>query len=361
MTVAGSAPPTTTQKMSTWNTIAGVDRSTRGADTPGRPRRSVHLLVVVVIAEPQPVARRRPRAAAFSRRRTPRRRRPSVNAAADTMIRCDPSSADGRRRARRTRRGRRSPPRCGRSRPPGRRRASARRAATRVAAGTSTVSTPTKPIVGDGLERLGIEPHAGAAEAGRIAERVELDGEGLGHGRILLRWRRGSRIGRRAGPGGGTTPRRTAGTTAGPRTAPARAGTELRQGRRLATGQPRPDARPEVGHQRDAGAAAAEGVGDAVLGPPDVRHPVEREPDVAAPGVLDPVAGELRMDLDEALVEDAPRSGRSTSAGTMPARRRSSGGPRTRASSRGSSSCRRTSGPWARARVPGPRGVARSR
>ena len=104
-----------------------------------------------------------------------------------------------------------------------------------------------------------------------------------------------------------------------------------------------------------------DGVRDAVLRPPGVRHPVEGEADVAAPGVLDPVAGQLRVDLQEALVQDRAPSGRSRSAGSWPARRRPSAGPPTRASSTGSSSCRRTRGPSARARGPGPRAAARWR
>ena len=79
---------------------------------------------------------------------------------------------------------------------------------------------------------------------------------------------------------------------------------QARERRRLAAGEPRPDLRPEVGHQRDPGAAAAHRVGDAVARPPDVRHPVEREADVAAPRVVDPAAGHLRVDLEQAAVED---------------------------------------------------------
>ena len=152
------------------------------------------------------------------------------------------------------------------------------------------------------------------------------------------------------GPAGGTTPRERQ----EPRPPSYGAGTSGNETLRAGASPPAamPDARAQVGHQRDAGPAAAEGVRDPVLRAPDVRHPVEREPDVAAPRVLDPVPGELRVDLQQALPAGSRRSCRSTSAGTRRARRRSSGGPRTRASSTGSSSCRRTSGPWARARGP---------
>ena len=80
-----------------------------------------------------------------------------------------------------------------------------------------------------------------------------------------------------------------------------RAGTcRARQRRRLAARQPLPDLRAEVGHERDARPAAAHRVGDAIRRPPDMRHPVEREADVAAPRVVDPPARELRVDTKAA-------------------------------------------------------------
>ena len=57
-------------------------------------------------------------------------------------------------------------------------------------------------------------------------------------------------------------------------------------------------------HQRDAGPATAHRVGDAVRRPAGVRHPVEGEPDVATPGVVDPPAGHLGMDAEQATIED---------------------------------------------------------
>src|SRR5215218_1558196 len=80
-----------------------------------------------------------------------------------------------------------------------------------------------------------------------------------------------------------------------PRPALERRGDEReRQPRELGwrgTADPLRDPRPEPRQDRDARAAAAGGIRDAVR-PPDVRHPVERERDLAAPRVLDPGVGE---------------------------------------------------------------------
>ena len=80
---------------------------------------------------------------------------------------------------------------------------------------------------------------------------------------------------------------------------------ELRERRRLAAAEPLGGPRPQVGGHQDARPRVAHGVHHAPE-PPDVRHPVERQRDLAAPRVLDPVAGDLRVDVQHPA-EEQPR------------------------------------------------------